>query len=250
MNDEELMLSKRMLELGNLCYQRSIPYTSDFLNLNEQNILNQVITKMPPICVKTVGGYNLAERKIAAFCPDENTTPVNPIICLAIEPLSKKFSEDLTHRDYLGALINLGIERSVIGDIVIGKNYTAYVFCLKKIKDFIISELTRIKHTTVNVYETEFEEESHINYEEITGFVASLRIDAILSLTTKMSRSKAISYIEDAKVFINGKLITTNSYNLKENDIISVRGIGKFKLSSIGGTSKKGRLFLTVLKYC
>lgn len=248
MNDEEILLSKRFLELGNMSYQRGIPLFSDFLTLNEQNILNQVITKMPPICVKTMGGYNLAERKIAAFYPDSCFEDYLPIVCIEITPTNKKFSEELSHRDYLGALVNLGINRSVMGDIVISGN-SAYVFCIEKISEFIMSELCSVKHTPVVSKICEFNEEISIKTEEITGSVSSVRIDSVLSLVTNMSRSKAITYVEEAKVFINGKLITTNSYNLKEQDIISVRGVGKFRYVGISGVSKKGRNFITVLKY-
>lgn len=249
MNENELLLSRRFMELGNMSYQRGIPFFSDFLTLNEQDILNQVMSKMPPICVKTIGGYHLAERKIAAFYPDEAFFGVQPIVCLSIVPLNQKFAEELTHRDYLGSLMNLGIERSVLGDIVMGEQ-GAYLFCHEKISEFVIQELVRIRHTPVMASICEFDEAVAVKKEEITGFVASLRLDAILSLVTKLSRSKVIGYIEEAKVFVNGKLITTNSYNLKENDIISVRGIGKFQYKSVSGTSKKGRQFVTIDKYC
>lgn len=232
-----------------MSYQRGIPFFSDFLTLNEQDILNQIQSKMPPICIRTMGGYNLAERKIAAFYPEESFCEVSPIECLSIKPLNQKFSEDLTHRDYLGSLVNLGIDRAVLGDIILSDN-CAFLFCHEKISSFIVNELVRIRHTPVMVSVSEFDESVVIKKEEITGFVASLRLDAVLSLVTKISRSKAISLIEEAKVFVNGKLITTNSYNLKENDIISVRGIGKFQYKSISGTSKKGRIFVTLEKYC
>lgn len=249
MNEEELLLSKRFLELANMCYQRGIPFFSDFLTLNEQNVLNQVITKMPPICCKTIGGYNLAERKIAAFYPDESFMDFSPIVCLKIEPLNKKFSQDLTHRDFLGALVNIGIERCVLGDLIVNES-GAYCFCLEKMSDFIIQELSMVKHTGVMAGYCEFDETVCIRTEEITGSIASLRIDSILSLVMNLSRSKAIQYIEDAKVFVNGKLITTNSYNIKEDDYISVRGVGKFQYKSISNVTKKGRFYVTLLKYC
>ena len=148
----------------------------------------------------------------------------------------------------MGALVNLGINRQVMGDIVISDN-VAYVFCIEKISSFIISELCSVKHTPVIARLCDFNEDVSIRTEEITGSVSSIRIDSILSLVTNMSRSKAINYIEEAKVFVNGKLITTNSFNLKENDIISVRGVGKFQYKGISGTSKKGRNFIKVLKY-
>lgn len=249
MNVQEQLLCKRLLELADNTYQRDIPMFSDFLNLNEQEILNQILTKMPPICIKTMGGYSLAERVVVGFYPQERFDELIPLVCLKIEPLNRKFAEELTHRDYLGALISLGIERSVLGDIVVSNN-CAYLFCLKKISAFIMQELVKIKHTSVFVTETEFDETVSLQTEEITGFVASLRIDALLSLVTGMSRSRAVSYIEEAKVFINGKCVTSNGANLKENDVISVRGVGKFQYKGTSGTSKKGRLFVTVLKYC
>ncbi len=249
MNENELLLSKRFLELGNMSYQRGIPFFSDFLTLNEQDILNQVMSKMPPISIQLMGGYPLAERKLAAFYPDESFSDFHPIVCLCMEPLNQKFSEELTHRDYLGSLMNLGIDRSVLGDIVIGEN-KAYLFCLDKIADYIQKELVRIRHTPIMVSVKPFEEDIDLKREEISGFVASLRLDAVLSLVTGLSRSKAISYIEEAKVFVNGRLITTNSYNLKEKDVVSVRGVGKFQYQSISGMSKKGRYYIVVDKYC
>lgn len=260
MNEQEQLLCKRLLELANNTYQRDIPLFSDFLNLNEQEILNQVLTKMPPICIKTMGGYSLAERKVAGFYPRETRQAEDypedfasfgqeVIACLKIEALNKKFAEELTHRDYLGALISLGIDRSVLGDIVVDGNGCAYLFCLKKIRSFIIQELVRIKHTAVMVSETEFDENVSLHREEITGFTASLRLDAVLALVTGLSRSRGVSYIEDAKVFVNGKCISSNGYTLKEDDVISVRGIGKFQYKGTSGMSKKGRLFVTIWKY-
>lgn len=249
MNEQEQLLSKRLLELADNTYHRDIPMFSDFLNLNEQEIFNQILTKTPPICMKTMGGYSLAERKIVGFYPNETFCGRNPIVCLKIEPLNKKFMEELTHRDYLGGLLHLGIERSVLGDIVTAKD-CAYLFCLEKISGFIRQELCRIKHTAVMVTEAEFDETVSVQREEITGFTASLRIDAMISLAAGLSRSRAVSYIEEAKVFVNGKLVISNGCNLKENDIISVRGIGKFQYKGTSGTSKKGRLFVTIWKYC
>ena len=248
MNDEEL-LKKRFLELGKMAYQRDIPFFSDFLTLNEQNILNQTLSSMPPVCVKTMGGYNLAERKIAAFYPDSECNDITPIECVFITPVNSKFSDDLTHRDYLGSLMNLGLERSVFGDIIVSDE-GAYVFCLKKISHIIINEISKIRHTMVKAKLCEFNETVSVRTKEILGTVASVRIDSVLSLATGISRSKAITYIEDAEVFVNGRVITTNSYNLKENDLISVRGVGKFMYNGITGTSKKGKTYISILKYC
>ena len=132
---------KRIRELANLSYQRDIVTFSDFLNLNEQNIINDRKNQMPGVVVECFGGYEQAERQMAAFHPDALLFPWKyPICCLKVEPLAAKFSEELTHRDFLGAVLNLGIERSVIGDILV-QEHTAWIFCHEKIADFIIENL-------------------------------------------------------------------------------------------------------------
>ena len=109
---------KRIRELANISYQRDIATFSDFLNLNEQNLIK--MERFPGVSVEFYGGYDHAERVIAAFHPptvDYEWT--YPISCLRIEARSAKFSEKLTHRDYLGAILNLGVDRSVIGVAVL-----------------------------------------------------------------------------------------------------------------------------------
>ena len=142
---------KRIRELANLSYQRDIVTFSDFLNLNEQNIINDRKNQMPGVVMECFGGYEQAERQMVAFHPDALLFPWKyPIKCLKAEPLAAKFSEDLTHRDFLGAVLNLGIERAVIGDILVQK-HTAWIFCHEKIADYIIENLTRVRHTTMKL---------------------------------------------------------------------------------------------------
>ena len=87
------------------------------------------------------------------------------------------------------------------------------------------------------------------NEEEVTGTIASLRLDSIIALAFKTSRSSMISYIESGKVFVNGKLIVSNGYTIKDNDIISVRGKGKFRFGSITNKTKKGRIGVILYRY-
>ena len=127
MEREEFLL-KRIRELANISYQRDIVTFSDFLNLNEQNIINSRSASIPGVVMERFGGYESAERQMIAFHPDALAFPWEyPIDCLKAEPIAAKFSQKLTHRDYLGALLNLGVDRSVVGDILIQEN-TAYIF--------------------------------------------------------------------------------------------------------------------------
>ena len=144
---------------GKSLYQRDIVTFSDFLNLNEQNLVTGQAARFPGIVMESQGGYHGAERQMIAFYPtDLGFYWEYPICCLKIEPKAVKFSEALTHRDYLGTILGLGVERSVIGDILV-KEHGAWMFCHNKIADFYYESCTRVRHTTVTVSKVENPEE-------------------------------------------------------------------------------------------
>ena len=250
MNKDEILLRKRLIELSNQAYTRDIVTFSDFLNLNELNILHTTPKNMFPARYETYGGYESSERQMVSFLPDalyyEYTYPMS---ALEISPLNSKFAEELTHRDFLGSLMNLGIDRSKMGDILLQDN-KAILFVREEISSYISENLTRIRHTMVK---TKILNTAEISYEprfqEIKGNVASVRLDSVLSTAFPMSRSKMTAYIENGRVFVNGKLVTSNGYHLKENDIISVRGLGRIRFNYVINETRKGRQMISVNKY-
>ena len=233
MDKGESLLRKRLVELSNQAYTRDIVTFSDFLNLNELHILHTTPKDLFPARYETFGGYDMAERQMVAFLPDalyyEYGYPLKPI---EIKPLHERFAGSLSHRDYLGELINLGIERSRLGDIIID-GCTAVVFAREEITPFIVDQLSRIRHTEVSAcIRQEGRIDFHLKYEEKRGTVPSVRLDTILSVAYPMSRSKLTGYIENGKVFVNGKLITSNGCHLRDGDLISVRGLGRIMYDS------------------
>ena len=113
--DKEELFIKRIRELANMAYQRDITTFTDFLNLNERNILNSQNFHKLGVTAESFGGYENAERQMVAFHSDALTfTGEYPIDCIRLEPKAVKFSEDLTHRDYLGAILNLGVDKVII----------------------------------------------------------------------------------------------------------------------------------------
>lgn len=250
MTKEEQQLEKRFLDLAETAYQRGIVTYSDFLNLNEQNIFHGIRHKLSYVRTESFGGYEAAERQMAAFVPDAPLfCSEYPIACIKIEPLQRKFAENVSHRDYLGALLNLGLHRAKTGDILVEKEQ-AYLFCQEKLAAFVCENLTHIRHTSVLARQVERESFSYEpKVQEITGTVASVRLDSLLSLAFGASRSSLAGQIEGGRVFINGRLTTSNGYQPGEGDLISVRGMGRFRLKRIGGQSKKGRSYVTLLKY-
>lgn len=247
-NKEEQILAGRLSDLANTCYNRNIPVFSSFLNLNEQDVLNNSKKTFARVSILTDGGYEYAERRMAVFLPYDDYDYVLPIEIIKIEA-DKRFADTLTHRDFLGALMNLGIERSLLGDIIISDS-AAYVFCLEKIAPFIAENLTRVKNDYVRcIRNCILDKDFSPSYKEISGSVASLRLDAVISLAFNESRSHSVSYIENGLVFVNGRLITTNAYNLKEGEIISVRGRGRFKYMYTKSETKKGRYMVVLNLY-
>ena len=191
------------------------------------------------------------ERAMIRFGDEEEFGYVEefPIVCLKISPVLAKFSDELGHRDYLGALMNLGIERSIIGDIVI-KDKLAYVFCKLDIKTYIVDNLYKIKHTNVKVEEVESAQIS-IEREPVIKemIVTSLRVDVIVASVYNKSRSQAITLFREHKVYVNGHLYENNSGVLKDGDMVSVRGCGRFRYEGVLRMTGKGRHVIKVDVY-
>ena len=248
MGKEEDMLKKRLTELSNLAYNRGFVTFSDFLNLNELNILHTIPKNMFPARYETYGGYELSERQMAAFLPDALCFTY-PVRAVHVSPVNKRFAEELSHRDYLGSLMNLGIDRCKLGDILVWEE-GAVIFAKEEICGYIADNLTRIRHTSVNTSVQETEDITYTpRYEKLRGTVPSVRLDTVLSVCYPMSRSRLVPLIESGKVFVNGKLITSNGYHLKDGDIISVRGTGRVVYDGILSETKKGRYLMSVRKY-
>ena len=187
---------------------------------------------------------------MVAFLPDALYYDYEyPIQIIEVTPSSKRFAEDLTHRDYLGALMNLGIERSKVGDIIV-EDQKGLIFVKEELAEYIADNLTVVRHTNVN---TSIGKGVKVDYEprfeELKGTVSSIRLDSVLALAYPLSRSKITAQIEAGKVFVNGKLITSNGYRLKDNDIISVRKMGRIAYDGILSETKKGRYLISVRKY-
>lgn len=243
MNHEDDIIKKRFLDLANKSYNRDICTFTNFLGLSDIDLFYQMKSDLSFVDSALFGGAEYSERKILRF--GNNETPF-PISCIQIAPVQKKFADELTHRDFLGALINLGIKRETLGDILI-YDKEAYLFCLNSIDSFIIDNLDRVKHTVVKcklACEIPHEVLNHLEDKEIN--VASLRLDAIIGEVFKLSRNQSQLLIREKRIFVNGRIYENNSYMLKPNDIISVRGMGKFIFGDTVRNTKKGRCFVTV----
>lgn len=251
-------MKKRLKDLSYRSYNNSQFLFTDFLGMAELSDFWEM-TKYPkdneyalsPSGYTVFGGYEDAERCMIRFGSEEDLgySIDFPIICLKISPLNKKFADELSHRDFLGALMNLGIERDSIGDILV-KDRECYVFVKENLSDLICQELIKVKHTTVLCTISNIENESFAPI-LVKGSlqVASARIDGFLSKLLKISRNSSAMLFMSSKVFVNGRQMSNESYQLKEGDVISVRGFGKFNFLGISGNTRKGNLIVTYEKY-
>ncbi len=250
MDDVEL-LKKRFIELANKSYNSGIFLFTDFLGLMEQSAFNEVKRAIAPLPYSIYGGAEGAERVMIRFGDEESlgySVPY-PIVCIKAEPVSQKFADKLTHRDFLGALLNLGIERSTLGDIPILDNI-GYIFAKEDIAEFIISELTRVKRTDVRLSIVDELPEGELYKTERRRVQANgERLDAVISKVFSLSREEGQSLFSKKLVFVDGRLCENTSYIPKRNERISVRGYGRMVYLGYESTSKKGKLNIEVDLY-
>ena len=236
------ILKKQLSALSKRAEGGSVYLYSDFLTLSEQSELLKL--NLPNVSL--FGGFELAERKIARFgLPEEfGYEEPMPITCLKLDPKDEKFGAAPSHRDYLGAVMNLGIECDTIGDIVVLPD-GAYLFALSRIAPYILENLSRAGRSALSVsYAKTLPDALSPRLERIRINVASERADAVVAAIFRMPRARASALFEAGRVFLGGEELLNGSKPLKEGASVSVRGFGKFIYEGIDGTSRKGRLFV------
>lgn len=251
MDAEETLFKKRLTELANKAYTNSQYLFTGFLSMSELDIYYQIEREISYVPVTMFGGTKDCERVMLRFGSEElcGYEEPFPITCIGIAPMLEKFGELLSHRDYLGALMNLGIERSTLGDIIIVEK-TAYLFCTEKMAPYILDNLVQVRHTHVRCKIAEHVPDSTITkIERKSCLVSSERADSVIAKLYNMSRSQGVELFRAKKVFINGRLNENNSGILKLGDRVSVRGYGKFIYQGTAYETKKGKLSVEVDVY-
>lgn len=249
MNNDENIRINRFKDLARRSYERGIPCFTPFLDMAEQDLLQRGRAEYA-VPFWLFGGFDGAERAVAAFDTEEPEPGRYPVAVVEIKAVNMKFKGSLTHRDYLGSLMGLGIERDRLGDIVVKDGY-AYVFCLKDIAPFIAENCTSVGRVTVECRVADPGEtaDTEPKFEELIELLASERIDAAVARLAKCSRSAAVSLIIQGKVFINRRESREGSDRITAGDVISIRGTGKFRYEGIAYTGKKGTDHGKFLKY-
>lgn len=249
--EKEELFKKLIIDRANRAYNSGVYTFTPFLDMYQSDVVHSLESKLNFVPVTFFGGKADCERLMVRFGDEEmmGYDEHFPIDCIKISPLLQKFADKLSHRDFLGALMNLGIERDTMGDIVIRDNM-AFLFCQTNMSDFIIRNLDKVKHTSVKCEKCVYSEDENTEQglEQLIQ-VSSPRLDAMIAKTYNFSRELSAQTIIAQKVFVNGRLNENVSAHIKEGDIISVRGKGRFTVLSLSGMSKKGKYNIMVEKF-
>ncbi len=239
--DDLQQMKKRLEELAGRSAGRGVYVSSEFLTPAEQTLL---VSLRLPAPYTLEGGYPQAERRIAWFgselvCSWEQSPP---LMWLEIAPKSAKFAEDLSHRDYLGALMHLGLRREVLGDLLL-QDGKAWLCCLDTVGDYICRQLETVRRTAVVATPCAAPPEDALpKPKEQQVVVASARLDALVAAVYRLSRSGSQALFDKELIFVNSLLARSTSVEAKPGDLISVRGHGRFYYDGIDRETKKGRL--------
>ncbi|MCM1295283.1 MAG: YlmH/Sll1252 family protein [Muribaculaceae bacterium] len=252
--DELQILKAHILDLAKKAYRQNIYTYTGFLNTSELAVLYSLGSELDGIDFEANGGYEMAERQMVRFGSPAMFGYDEPwrLTILKATPLVEKFADTLSHRDFLGALMNLGIERSVLGDVIIKENRDAFIICQNSMAEYITENLTKVKHTSIQCLPVNSEEDLNAlkpTLIDIDITVAAPRFDAVVAGAIRCSRKEAHAMFITGKVTLNGMPCERNSMALKEGDIFSIRGYGKFQYAGCGHETRKGRIYVHLKQY-
>ena len=249
-NPEDRVLLAKLWDKINAGIRRNIPANTCFLSPREQEMARFLFGDVPGLSF--FGGYEEAERRMLVYLPDYLDEESlydedSPIVCLR----AAFFEEDaLSHRDFLGALMGAGIARETVGDICVGKGCCDF-FVTAEIaayieQNFLSAGRTRLHLSKIHLRDAAIPEPE---VKEIKDTVASLRLDSVISSGFRIGRSLAAQYINAGKAAIDGLPCEKADKPVSEGAKISVRGLGKIKLQTINGKTKKDRISITIHRY-
>lgn len=246
-SEDRLLLAKAEDALR-LAEQRCAVKVLGFLNPRQRVLIQNEI--MPPmgVVMEFFGGYADAERTLMVCYPDFMMVEKEELV--TILHCTGRDADTLSHRDYLGSLMNLGIVRESVGDILVQEK-EAFLFVKPENGDYIQQNLTKIGRCGIHVTFCKAEETviPEKAVKEIGGTVSALRLDCVVAMALNASRSRVAQWIAAGSVQLNWESTEKGDSLLHEGDIISVRGFGRMKLVRIGGTTRKGRTSITVVRY-
>ncbi|MEC9487978.1 MAG: photosystem II S4 domain protein [Halanaerobium sp.] len=249
-DSEELELAKRIIDQAEQALRKHQPQETIFLNPHLRDVVWGVLDNMAEVKFRSFGGYHDAERQRLVIVPDYYLweTLESPVTCLEIRG-NFQFQQ-VSHRDFLGAILGLGIKREMMGDLLVQKD-GCQVIVAAEIADAVLFKLKQVHEVPVEVFVIEEEElqAAEARTKEIRSTVPSLRLDAVASSGFSVSRSQMARLIKSQRVKLNWKVEENPAAQVEEGAMISVSGKGRARLAAIEGESRRGRIKILMEKY-
>ena len=260
MNEEDKLLLAKIRDRARQCSDNSMITSSVFLDMRERSVVTSSRFDARMIFY---GGFDDAERTTAVFLPEyveardlqdlfeyfEDCPEADPISIIEIE--KDKFSPALSHRDYLGALMGLGIKREMTGDIIVSEN-GCKMAVLEKIAPFIVENLGKAGRGTLKakiVSSCEARKGTKAVGTPDSFTVSSMRLDSIVKNAFRVSRGDACTAIESGLVFVNDLECTKSDKKISDGDKIVFRRKGRIIIKNCSGVSKKGRIIVEIIRF-
>ncbi len=244
-DNEKKIEIRKVLDKIEIVLNKHIVQSTDFLDPYEIYLAKSVLNKFDDLKYMIDGGYEDSERNIIIIYPyyilkEDIEIPIS----------SFKITGDLKnikHKDYLGSILSLGLNRNKLGDVLVYEN-SGIVLVKTEIRDFVIYNLEKVKNKNIEIHTHNLYEikAPKLEYKELNKFLVSLRLDSVISSAFNLSRKKSMDIIKSENVKVNFDVIEKSSKEIKEGDMISVRGLGRFILYDIKGRSKNNRFICTI----
>lgn len=249
-NAQNTLFVAQVEDAINQCVNKQKPSFLGFLNEHEYEVSKKIVLSSNIKNYTYFGGYKNAERKFLAIYPEyysvSELKKLFPIDALSI---TYRKCDTLNHKDFLGSIIALGLERNAIGDILIEEGRSV-VFLKKDLAEFVRLNLNKVGNTGVNITYSDFKNlPPGKKLIEKRVIVSSLRLDNLVAAITGLSRSKTSNLIASGLVLVNTFIQTNNSYMLTINDYVTIRKKGKFVIDRLDGKTRKERLKIILKHY-
>lgn len=253
--DDKICLSQILDKIEFSKTRNKIEYT-DFLDMYQISLVETFLRKIQFKNYVLYGGYEDAERKILIVYPEKYNTSMieknyDKILKIVRIILPEEEKGKYTHRNYLGGIIKLGLRREKVGDILVVED-GADIITLEDFSNILkdqLPSLTRFENSKIEINELKDLRKKELNMETVKIIVPSFRLDNFVSDLARTSRSKAVQIINQERVFVNGQNETKPAKQVKLNDIITIRGKGRFIIKEISGNTRSGRTVVVVEKW-
>lgn len=250
---EDQMLLAKLYDRLSAGERKNIPASTCFLTGREQLMAGRLVENLGLPNVHAFGGVSGAERQVFSYIPayyepeEYLMGPEGPVSALRAEISAY---DSLTHRDFLGGILGLGLKREVLGDIFVQEDQCDFLV-LRDMAPYLLQNLSQIGRARIRLRELSLGEVvvPEQKTKVIHDTVASLRLDSVMASGFQMGRSKAQTYISAGKVELNHRTVLKSDREVQAGDILSARGLGKLRVTEVGGLTKKGRISVKLERF-